>query len=336
MTVPSSAATAAATAAAAPPDPFWTLLPDIGVLGFDGPDAATFLQGQFSNDVAGLAVGQAQWTSYNSPKGRMLGSFLLWRAGPQSFRAWVAADLAETLRKRLAMFVLRAKVTVTDRTPLGPRYGVAGPGASAAVAAALGCAAPAGRAVEQEGIAIVAAPDGRVLIEALQADADAIAARLSRHASAGTPARWHLLGIRAGVPLITAATADLFVPQTANWDLVGGVNFKKGCYPGQEIVARMQYLGRLKERLARFRVNGPPPPAATRLYSDAFEAQPCGTVVNAAPAPGGGAELLAVVQWEALEGEPLHLGAVDGPVLTREPLPYALPAPEAPNRPKLR
>lgn len=329
MTLPSSAGTPASS------DPFWTPMPDVGVLGFEGPDAATFLQGQLSNDVAALAVGQAQWTSYNSPKGRMLGSFLLWRAGPDAFRAWLAADLAETLRKRLAMFVLRARLVVTDRTPLGPRFGVAGSGASAAVAAALGAAPAAGHAMEQEGIAIVAAPDGRVLIQAPQADGDAVAARLASHAAAGAPEGWHLQGIRAGVPLIGAATADLFVPQTANWDLVGGVNFKKGCYPGQEIVARMQYLGRLKERLARFRTDGPPPAAATRLYSDTFESQPCGTVVNAAPAPGGGAELLAVVQWDALEGAPLHVGALDGPVLAREPLPYPLPAPEAPQRPKL-
>jgi folate-binding Fe-S cluster repair protein YgfZ len=112
------------------------------------------------------------------------------------------------------------------------------------------------------------------------------------------------------------------------------VNFKKGCYPGQEIVARMQYLGRLKERTGRFRVAGPPPAAAARLYGDVFGDQPCGTVVNAARTPDGDSELLAVVQWAAL-GAPLRVGAIDGPALTREPLPYALPAPEAPNRPKL-
>jgi folate-binding protein YgfZ len=322
--------------AQAPAAPFWTPLPDIGVLGFDGPDAAAFLQGQLSNDVAALAVGQAQWTSYNSPKGRMLGSLLLWRAGADTLRAWLAADLAETLRKRLAMFVLRAKVVVTDRTPLGPRYGVAGPGARAAVHAALGDAPAAGQAVEHDGVTIVAAADGRLLLQAPQADSAALAARLAAHATAGVPAQWQLLGIRAGVPLITAATADLFVPQTANWDLVGGVNFKKGCYPGQEIVARMQYLGRLKERLARFRLDGPPPAPATRLFSDAFGTQPCGTVVNAVSTPDGGAELLAVVQWDALESGPLHTGTLDGPALAREPLPYALPMPEAPNRPNLR
>jgi folate-binding protein YgfZ len=317
------------------PAPFWTTLPDIGVLGFDGPDAASFLQGQLSNDVAALAPGHAQWSSYNSPKGRMLGTLLLWRAGPDSFRAWLAADLAESLRKRLAMYVLRARVQVTDRTHHGPRFGVGGAGAGSATAAALGATPAPGCAVEADGVAIVASPDGRILVQPAQADADAVAARLAAHAASGESARWHLLGVRAGVPLVTAATADLFVPQSANWDLVGGVNFKKGCYPGQEIVARMHYLGRLKERAARFRVEGPPPPAAARVYGDVFGDQPCGTVLNAAPTAEGGSELLAVVQWAALESGKLRLGAPDGPALARLPLPYPLPAPEAPDRPKL-
>ena len=331
MTTPPTFDTAPAAIA---PAPFWTALPDVGVLGFDGADAAAFLQGQLSNDVAALAPGQAQWSSYNSPKGRMLGSFLLWRAGAESFRAWLAADLVEALRKRLAMFVLRAKVQVSDRTAHGPRFGVGGPGAAAAVAAALGTAPAPGHAADSSGTAIVASPDGRFLVQPPEADGASVAARLAAHAAAAESTCWHLLGIRAGIPLITAATTDLFVPQTANWDLVGGVNFRKGCYPGQEIVARMQYLGRLKERTARFRVAGASPVAGARLYGDVFGDQPCGTVINAAPTPGGASEALAVVQWAALDA-PLRVGAQDGPVLTREPLPYALPVPEAPNRPKL-
>jgi folate-binding protein YgfZ len=315
--------------------PFWTSLPEVGVLAFDGPDAASFLQGQLSNDVAALAVGQSQWTSYNSPKGRMLGSMLLWRAGADAFRAWLAGDLAEPLRKRLSMFVLRAKVQVTDRTSYGPRLGLAGPGAGQALAAALGAAPSPGTALEQHGTAMVAAPDGRILILPSLADAQAAQARVADHALPGATDQWYLLGIRAGIPLITAATADLFVPQTANWDLIGGVSFRKGCYPGQEIVARMQYLGRLKERTARFGVDGPPPAPATRLYGEGFGAQPCGTVVNAARTPDRGSELLAVVQWTALEGGGLRLGAPDGPALARQPLPYPLPASEAPARPKL-
>ena len=139
----------------------------------------------------------------------------------------------------------------------------------------------------------------------------------------------------AGVPQIARATQELFVPQSANWDLVGGIDFQKGCYPGQEIVARMQYLGRLKERLLRFHVDGEPPDAGTRLYSQRFGDQPCGTVVNAAPAPEGGSEMLAVVQWEAAASGRVHLGSHDGPPLAPRELPYVVPVPVAPVRPQL-
>ena len=146
---------------------------------------------------------------------------------------------------------------------------------------------------------------------------------------------WDWSGIAAGVPTIAAATQDLFIPQAANWDLVGGVNFRKGCYPGQEIVARMQYLGKLKERLFRLHHAGDPPQPGTTLYSAVFGDQACGTVVNAAPAPTGGSDLLAVAQAQAVAQSPLHLGAPDGPALTLLDLPYAIPAQVAPNRPKL-
>jgi len=130
---------------------------------------------------------------------------------------------------------------------------------------------------------------------------------------------------------VTAATTDQFVAQTANWDLIGGVNFQKGCYPGQEIVARTQYLGRLKERLYVFHVDGPPPAAGTRLYAELFGDQPCGTVVNAAPSPAGGSDLLAVVQIAAVDNGSVRVGERDGPALELQPLPYAIPAPVAPR-----
>ena len=310
-------------------------LHDLGTLVFEGADAASFLQGQLSNDVSALAAGAAQWTSYNSPKGRMLATLLLWRAGPASFRAWVAADLAATLRKRLAMFVLRAKVTVSDRTAESRRFGVAGPGASDALLAALGAAPQPSQGLNVATCIVVATPDGRVIVDAPDDVADATERSLAAHACGASAEHWHWLGIRAGVPVITGPTQDLFVPQHANWDLVGGVNFRKGCYPGQEIVARMQYLGRMKERLFAFHVDAKPPAAATPLFHPEFGAQACGTVVNAAAAPEGGSDLLAVVQWSALAAPALHLGAPEGPTLTPLPLPYDVPDPSTASRPKL-
>jgi tRNA-modifying protein YgfZ len=314
----------------------YTAAPDVGVLGFDGPDAAAFLHGQFSTDVAGMAAGAAGWTSYNSPKGRMLATMLLWRADADSFRAFVAADVAAPLAKRLAMFVLRAKVSVADLTGQGQTLGIAGPGAADAVRAALGVVPAPGHGARAGDACAVAAPDGRYFVHAPEARARDIAAALAALADAIAPDAWHRLGIRAGVPAVTRATQDLFVPQSANWDLVGGVNFRKGCYPGQEIVARMQYLGRLKERLFAFHVAAPPPSPATPVYSPVFGEQACGTVVNAASSPEGGSDLLAVVQWAAATADDaLHLGAPDGPPLAARALPYAVPVPAAPDRPKL-
>ncbi len=310
-------------------------VPGLGTLAFEGPDAAAFLQGQLSNDVTAMAPGSAQWSSYNSAKGRLLGTLLLWRAGPEAFRAWVAADLAGPLRKRLSMFVLRAKVTVRDRTSESRRFGVAGPNAGAALHAAFGAAPEAAHGMTVAGCSVVATPDGRVIVDAPNAVADATARLLADHARSVGSEYWDWLGIRAGIPVITAATQDRFVPQTANWDLVGGVNFRKGCYPGQEIVARMQYLGRMKERLFAFHVAAPPPAPATPLYHATFGDQACGTVVNAAAAPTGGSDLLAVVQWAAVADSAIHLGAPDGPMLEPLPLPYEIPPPSAASRPKL-
>ncbi len=308
----------------------------LGVVTFEGPDAATFLHGQLSSDVTGMPVGDAAWTSYNSPKGRMLATLLLWRAGPASFRAYPAADLTAAFAKRIAMFVLRAKVKVADLSGERSLFGVAGPGAAEAVRAVLGAAAPAAGQGSVAGAAsVVATPDGRLVVDAATAQADALAQQLSAHAQAVASEHWDWLGIRAGVPVITRATQEHFVPQNANWDLVGGVNFHKGCYPGQEIVARMQYLGRLKERLFAFHADGSPPAPGTPLYSAAFEGQACGTVVNAAPAPEGGSDLLAVLQWSA-SSLPVHLAAADGPLLAPRALPYAVPEPVAAERPKLQ
>ena len=304
------------------------------MLAITGADAEAFLQGQLSSDIKELAPGAVQLSSYNSAKGRMLATLLLWREGGESFRALVARDLVEPLRKRLSMYVLRAKVSVTDVTPAHALFGIGGTRAGDAVRAALGRAPDRGQILADAEATRVGFPDGRILVVAPAAFTDALGAKLAREAALVAPEVWRWLGIRAGVPVIGAATQDLFVLQTANWDLLGGVSFQKGCYPGQEIVARTQYLGRQKERMHLFHVDGPPPPPATKIYGAVFGDQACGTVVNAATAPAGGADLLAIVQLSALDGS-LRLGSPDGPALAPLPLPYTIPVPVAPNRPQL-
>ena len=311
-------------------------LPGLAFLDADGADAIAFLHGQLSNDVAGLAAGAAEWATYNSPKGRMLATMLAWRpaSGP-ACRLALAADLAEPVRKRLSMFVLRSKVTLAASAPPLAAIGVGGPDAPRAVRAALGVDPARMRTVDLDGGgAAIGLPDGRVLLAVPAERADGILEALARHAVPADESVWRWLAIRAGVAQVTLATQERHVPQTANWEVVGGVSFTKGCYPGQEIVARSQHLGILKERAHPFHVAAPPPAPATPVFSSVFGDQACGSVVDAVALPGGGADLIAVVQLAAVESGDVRLGALDGPVLERLPLPYALPA-SAPKRVKL-
>jgi folate-binding protein YgfZ len=223
------------------------------------------------------------------------------------------------------MYVLRSKVTLADVSAGTVRLGVGGPAARDAVRAALG-SAPEPLAVATAGPAtVVGLPGPRYAVIAPDALAEALGHRLRESARAAPFAVWRWLTIRAGVPIVTAATQDAFVAQTANWDILGGIDFRKGCYTGQEIIARMQYLGRLKERAFLFHVDSPDAAPGARLFSATFGDQPCGTVVDAAAAPEGGCDLLAVLQLAAAESGDTRLGAPGGPVLASLPLPYAIP-----------
>jgi folate-binding protein YgfZ len=308
-------------------------LTGVAVLAVTGADAHVFLQGQLSCDVLALPPGACRYGSFNSPKGRMLANFVLWRRTPDGFGMLVADDIAESVAKRLRMYVLRSKVTIADVSRDTQRVGIGGPEAQTAVRAAFG-AAPApfeARDVQSPAAATLLGLDGnRFVALAPAGEADLLAPLTSRIAT-GDFAVWRWLTIRAGTPVVTAATQDAFVAQAANLDVLGAIDFQKGCYTGQEIIARTQYLGRLKERTGLFHTDATSVAAGDRIYSAAFEGQPCGTVVNAAPAPAGGTDLLAVVQLAAAERGDARLQAPDGPLLTALPLPYAIPEPTAPR-----
>jgi folate-binding protein YgfZ len=303
------------------------------MLAIAGPDAATFLQGQVSADMVGLPSGACRHASLNSPKGRMLANFVGWRdpAVPDRFLVLLPPDLAQPVAKRLSMYVLRSKVTLADVSDQAIRVGVGGPSGGDALRAALG-GVPAPFEVRILGSAtVLGLPGPRFVVITPPATAESARADLLRRASAASYEVWQWLTIRAGVPEITAATQDLFVAQTANWDILNGIDFQKGCYTGQEIIARTQYLGRLKERAFLFHADAGGIRPADRVYSAVFGDQPCGTVVNAAAAPGGGSDLLAVLQLAAAERGDVRLGAPGGPTLASLPLPYAFPAAVAPR-----
>jgi folate-binding protein YgfZ len=264
-------------------------LPDNALIAVTGDDATTFLQGQLTNDVAALKVGEAQWTGWCSPKGRLIASFLLVKRA-DGYLAMLPAELAPAIAKKLSMYVLRSKVKIADVSAQYERAGLVGAGR------------PDLGSIEV----------GRNVHVAIEPAAGSRLALLRSASTPGTIQDWTLALIHAGIPTVVAATQDEFVPQMANFDLIGAVSFRKGCYTGQEIVARTQYRGILKKRMAIAHVDGAMPAPGQSVYSAAFGEQSAGTVANVAPAPGGGYDLLVVAQIEGLREGNLRLGSPDG------------------------
>lgn len=301
-------------------------LTHLGLIACSGGDAQTFLHGQLSNDVKQITPARSAYAAYCTAKGRMLANFLLWQED-QAYYLQFARSLLPAMQKRLGMFVLRAKVNLVDASESRPVLGLAG---KAAVGALQGLF----HSVPQQAHQVVHDPAHGTLIalpgERFQLIAELDSAkRLWRTLEAvlrpvGAPC-WEWLEIRRGLPLITPATQEQFVPQMANMELIGAVNFHKGCYPGQEIVARTQYLGQLKRRMLLAHVEGlTPPQAGDALFSGDLDGQASGMVVNAQAAPDGGYDLLAVVQTASIAQATLHLKSADGPALSVQPLPYPL------------
>jgi hypothetical protein len=284
---------------------FVAVLDHLGVLQVSGEDAASFLQGQLSVDVQGLRPRESTFGAYCTPKGRMLASFLLWR-DETGFLAAVSRDLAAATQKQLSKFVLRSKVKVLDASDAIVLAGAAGPESGRALSAAPGTP--------------LRLSDGR-LLHALSA---AAAPGILSGIELADATRWRWLDIRAGLPWITAATRDQLIPQMANLELIGGVSFDKGCYTGQEIVARTQHLGAVKRRMFLANVAAPARPGDA-LYSDDLGAQASGMVINAEPSPEGGYDLLAAAHTSSRERSTVHLQSPGGPALRFLPLPYAIP-----------
>lgn len=299
----------------------------LGTIRSVGPDSAEFLHNLVSNDVKKLPADGAAWNSFNSPKGRMIASFLMWSEA-EGHAMVVSADILPAFLKKFSMYVLRSKVKLSDASADIALIGVSGTNAAAALGA-VGLAVPteamkqtgggdAPRCIRLNDSSFVVAVDtaaAPALFDALQAGG----------ASRAGTAAWHLAMIRAGLPLITAPTQEEFVAQMLNYELIGGVSFHKGCYPGQEIVARTQYLGKLKKRMYRVAIPaGAAAQPGTDLYAPDFGEQSAGKLVNVAPAADGGFEALAVLQTSSAEVGEIHLGSVDGPRLALLDLPYAL------------
>ncbi len=293
-----------------------------GLIGLAGEDAQTFLHALISNDLRNLGENAAVFAALLSPKGRMLANFLVMKRGGDLLLL-LPASLREAIQKRLAMYILRSKVKARDAGGEWVRLGIAGSGSDAAVAALLGQAVPQGimSMAQAESTFAIRLGDARFDLFVAPDSAPAVWANLAAtHRAVGAPA-WDWLLVNAGIPAVLPATQDHFVPQMANMEVLGGVSFNKGCYPGQEIVARSQYLGKVKRRLFLAHVDTEAKPG-DELFSPDLPDQSAGGIANAAPAPGGGFDVLAVVHSSSMEAGEVHLGSRSGPRLAFRPLPY--------------
>ena len=301
-----------------------TDLSHLGVIRVSGEDRLTFLQGQLSNDINKVSDTHSQLSSHCSPKGRMLSSFRIVARGEELLLILPIERLEATL-KRLRMFVLMSKVTLEDASDSIVRIELSG--ACAPDLLPLDPPAADNGVISQDDYSIVRIPGDRPRFLVL-GDAESMQALWEEAVQTATPtaaASWRLLDIRAGLPTVYESTSEAFVPQMTNMQLVDGVSFTKGCYTGQEVVARMQYLGKLKRRMYRVQLDSAsaPQPGDELFSASSASGQGAGRVVDVAPSPDGGFEALVVSEISSAEAADLQLGDADGPTLKLLDVPYA-------------
>ncbi len=305
----------------------WCKIKSSGLLRFEGPDAQAFLQGQLTSNVQALPPEKSQYSGYCTAKGRLLACMLLWQRDG-AYYMMLPRELSDPVRKRLSMYILRTKVKATDASAEHVFFGVTGKSTAAtvdAIVAKFGGTAPRSdhEAMHQQMLSVLKLPVERYLIVASASAAGEIEAVLASAAVASPETMWSRLDIEAGVPSVYIATQEQFVPQTVNFDFIGAVSFDKGCYPGQEIVARMHYLGKLKQRMIRAQIGSDESPqAGDKLYSEAFGDQASGMIVSAIRAEDGRHDVLAVVQTSTIENSDMHWKSPSGPALEIVALPY--------------
>lgn len=311
-------------------------LPHWGCIDAEGPEAEAFLQAQLTSDVAAIAPDGIGLGGHCTPKGRLFSTFVLARSAA-GFRLLTSRDNLADAAKRLSMYVLRSKLKIHDRGDAFEVLGAYGEAAAQAIAD-LGLEAPAaGRVAWREDACVLAlAPvtaNGTTVRRWMLAGpagwAADVAAMLGKRL-VRVPAdvdRW--LEVLSGVPRVTAATREAWVPQMINYELVEGVGFRKGCYPGQEVVARTQYLGKLKRRMFAARLATRPADEAAWAPGAPVQAGDAevGSVVLSAPDPAGGVALLVEYRMQAAGDAALR---VAGQPLEPAELPYDVPEPAAP------
>ena len=301
-------------------------LSHLGVIAVYGADAESFLQSQFSNDISQLTETGTQLDAYCTPKGRILGLMRLFRQG-ETWYLRLPEDTLEAVIQRLRMYVMRADVTLEDVSDNFLRIGISGEAAVDELQTVMSDVPSEADQLRHSGdITLLRVPGVLPRFEAYISSLETASKlwdSLNVHGAPVGESAWRLLEIRDGLPNIFAATSELFVPQMTNLQLLNGVSFKKGCYPGQEIVARMQYLGTLKRRMYLGHVDTDQQPSpADSLFTGTDSEQAVGRIVDAQPHPDGGQLVLAVMQIKVAEAGDMHLGSAEGPLMVLEPLPY--------------
>ncbi len=307
-------------------------LSHLGLIAVQGEDAESFLQGQISNDVRELTENHSHLASHCSAKGRMIASFRAFRRAGVIYLQLPEENLAPLL-KRLSLYKLRAKVELSDADAELARIGLAGDAAAELLGAhASSLPVSENDVTHHQQLTCIRLPGTIDRFEILGPPALVSELWKTLHKGGAEPAnrdRWALQDIRAGLPTVYGSTVEAFVPQMANMQLIDGVSFTKGCYTGQEVVARMQYLGKLKRRMYRASVQAatPPLPGDELTSGSSSSGQGAGRVVDARPSGEGRYELLAVVEISAVEEGGVRLGDT-GPELTFLDLPYQFPVTE--------
>ena len=292
------------------------LLTHLGVIRAQGEDAVKFLQGQLTQDVALMPAGDTRLAAFCNAKGRMQASFWVHKRAADELLLVTSADILPATLKRLTMFVMRSRLKLSDATADFSLYGLLG-NAAVSGAASGGQTRAEGQNDAENLLLSLPAADGTPRALCL-----APAGAPAPAGPALTEADWLLAEVRSGVARITQPVVEAFVPQMLNYESVGGVSFKKGCYPGQEVVARSQFRGAIKRRAFVGQVDGAAQ-AGQEVFDAADPSQPVGLIAQAAAAPGGGTAVIASVKLEAAEAE-LRVGAAEGPRLAGLAIPYPL------------
>ncbi len=304
-------------------------LSHFGLIAVHGEDSAEFLQGQLTNDIRNVSTQHSQLSAACTPKGRVLANFRIFKR-EDTFYLRIPMGLLESILKRLKMFTLMSKVTIEDASQSLIRFGVSGPNADEHLSNTITDLPKQVDDISQSGgYTLIRVPGihPRYEIYGGLDDMQTLWNHVDVHAAPIGAGAWSMLDILAGIPNVFPQTSEAFVPQMLNMELINGVNFQKGCYTGQEIVARMQYLGKAKRRMFHvfINTNDKVEPGDKLFAEDSKSAQGAGTIVEAQPKPDGGHEALAVINIADTKSPNLKLFDANGPSIHIEKLPYDFP-----------